>query len=98
MHNLQILTRGESIASLQQDIDSLRKEISTASLALGEEEPSPGCSGDEEETNMEIIDGIRNHKKARMMANSSTTTDVQKSSGKKRGIPQKKRSKKRISR
>ncbi len=92
--NLQILTRAESIASLQQDVDSLRKEI--ALVASGEEEPPPGCG--EEEGTVENMDGIRIHKKTRVMKNTATTTDVEKSSAKKRGIPHKNRSGKRVSR
>ncbi len=92
--NLQILIRGESIASLQQDVDSLRKEI--ALVASGEEEPPPGCG--EEEDNVENSDGIRIHEKTRVVKNTATTTDIEKSSAKKRGMPHKNRSGKRVSR
>ncbi len=86
--NLQIFTRGESIASLQQDLDSLRKDIGL--VASGEEKT------DCDEQHVENMDGCFIHETA--MVKNNTATNVEKSIGEKRVIPHKNRSGKRVSR
>ncbi len=82
---MQIFANGESIASLQQDVDSLRKDI--ALVASGEEKTDSA--------------GQQHVEKSAVAKKNTATADVQKSTiGKKRvkPPPHKNRSGKRVSR
>ncbi len=90
--NPHSLTRGESIASLQQDVDSLRKEIA---LVASVEQEIVDCDQQDMEKNMDILTTATIHNAA---TKCGAANDIEKSSGKKRVVAHKNRSGKRISR